>query len=236
MWAYRSVTLPLTFFDFTVSRERAGPDLVLATFSGKLLADCSSGYQQIELHTDGRIERAACAAHARRKVLEARDNYPREASIVLAKFQQLYDIEDRGKVLSPEERLQLRQTEALPVWDALGDWLNPSSTVGVVVLAGPRRNISGGLLLLFGFDESIAQLKNSQSLSLNAGDSASVEIIPLIEILLQRCFGCIPTPEVVEPPLDFLGPTSCRMSQQRKIGIGFRRLRRLDRISHGIAS
>ena len=100
MWAYRSVTIPLTFFDFTVSRERAGPDLVLQDFSGKLMADCYSGYQQIELHTDGRIERGACGAHARRKVFEARDNYPREASIVLAKFQQLYDIEDRGKAMA----------------------------------------------------------------------------------------------------------------------------------------
>ena len=95
--AYRSVTTRLTFFDFTVSRQRAGPDLVLANFQGKLMADCYAGYQGLELRTDGRILRGACAAHARRKVYESREAYPRESSIVLAKFQQLYDIEDRGK-------------------------------------------------------------------------------------------------------------------------------------------
>jgi transposase len=123
LWAYRSVTVPLTFFDFTVNRERAGPDLVLEDFSGKLMADCYSGYQQIALRTDGRIERAACVAHARRKVFESRDNYPCESSVALAKFQQLYDIEDRGKALSPEARLELRATEAAPIWTALGEWL-----------------------------------------------------------------------------------------------------------------
>ena len=124
MWAYRSVTIPLTFFDFTVSRKRAGPDLVLANFQGKLMADCYAGYQGLELRTDGRILRGACAAHARRKVYESREAYPRESSIVLAKFQQLYDIEDRAKSLSAEERLALRQDESKTVWHALGQWLD----------------------------------------------------------------------------------------------------------------
>ena len=68
----RRENIPLTFFDFTVSRKRAGPDLVLENFQGKLMADCYAGYQGLELRTDGRILRGACAAHARRKVYEAR--------------------------------------------------------------------------------------------------------------------------------------------------------------------
>jgi len=141
MWAYRSVTVPLTFFDFTVSRERAGPDLVLKDFSGKLMADCYAGYQQIELHSEGRIERGACVAHARRKIFEARDNYPREASLVLAKFQQLYDIEDRAKTLSVDERLTLRQREALPVWETLGQWLQSEEACDVL----PKSKFGGAL-------------------------------------------------------------------------------------------
>ncbi len=43
---------------------------------------------------------------------------------MLAKFQQLYDIEDRGKTLPADERLVLRQDEAKPVWDALREWLD----------------------------------------------------------------------------------------------------------------
>jgi len=141
MWAYRSVTVPLTFFDFTVSRERAGPDLVLKNFSGKLMADCYSGYQQIELRTEGRIERGACVAHARRKIFEARDNYPREASLVLAKFQQLYDIEDRAKTMSTDERLKLRQEQSQPVWDALGQWLQSEAAREVL----PKSKFGGAL-------------------------------------------------------------------------------------------
>ena len=51
MWAYRSVTVPLNVFDFTVSRHRDGPDAFLETFTGKLMADCYSGYQGIELRS-----------------------------------------------------------------------------------------------------------------------------------------------------------------------------------------
>jgi transposase len=132
MWAYRSVTAPLVFFDFTVTRQRAGPELALKEFSGKLMADCYAGYQGIELRSDGRIQRGACVAHARRKVFEARDNYPREANLVLAKFRQLYDIEALGKTMSADERLALRQRAARPVWDSLAQWLASAEAEAVL--------------------------------------------------------------------------------------------------------
>jgi transposase len=123
IWAYRSLVVPLNVFDFTVSRHRDGPEAFLENFRGTLLGDCYAGYQGIALRSNGAIQRAACSAHARRKVFEARDAYPREASLLLGMFQQLYDIEDRGKRMSLEERVLLRQEEALPVWESLGEWL-----------------------------------------------------------------------------------------------------------------
>lgn len=123
MWAYRSVTIPLNVFDFTVSRHRDGPDVFLKDYVGKLMADCYSAYQGITLRSDGRIERAACVAHARRKVFDGQGGYRLEARLLLGKFQQLYDIEDRAKTMSPEERLALRQSEAVPVWASIGEWL-----------------------------------------------------------------------------------------------------------------
>ena len=48
-------------------------------------------------------------------VFDAREVYPLESSVVLAKVQQLYDIEDRAKPLSVDERLALRQAEAVPI-------------------------------------------------------------------------------------------------------------------------
>ena len=86
MWAYRSLTVPINVFDFTVSRHRDGPDefLVAGNFVGTIIADCYSGYQGITLRSDARIERAACNAHARRKIFEARASDPLLASRFLA--------------------------------------------------------------------------------------------------------------------------------------------------------
>ena len=106
MWAYRSVTVPLNVFDFTVSRHRDGPEAFLENYRGKLLADCYSGYQGIELRSGGLIQRGACGTHARRKVFEAREAYPLESSLLLAKFQQLYDPEDRAKTFSVNSRTE----------------------------------------------------------------------------------------------------------------------------------
>jgi transposase len=132
MWTYRSLTVPLNVFDFTVSRHRDGPELFLANFTGTLMADCYSGFQGIALRSEGAIQRAACCTHARRKVFEARDSYPREASLLLGMFQQLYDLEDRGKTLSVDERQLLRQREATPVWQSLGQWLASDAAQAVL--------------------------------------------------------------------------------------------------------
>jgi transposase len=135
MWAYRSLTIPLNVFDFTVSRHRDGPDLFLTDFRGKLMADCYSGYQGIDLRSAGAIERGACNAHARRKVFDARDVYPRQASELLAMYQQLYDLEERAKTMSPEERQSLREREAEPVWQSLRAWLDHDAASDSPVLS-----------------------------------------------------------------------------------------------------
>ena len=132
MWAYRSVTTRLNVFDFTVSRHRDGPDLMLANFCGTLVADCYSGYEGIALRSEGRIRRAACVAHARRKVFDAKQAYPLESSLLLAKFQQVYDIEDRARTWLIDERLALRQSESTVVWRSLGEWLHGEAAARVL--------------------------------------------------------------------------------------------------------
>jgi hypothetical protein len=123
MWAYRGVMIPLNVFDFTISRHRDGPELFFADYEGTLLGDCWSGFEAIAVASSGAIERAACNAHARRKVRES-SAYPDDAATVLRWYQQLYDIEDRGQELSPNERLSLRQDEGTPIWDELASWLD----------------------------------------------------------------------------------------------------------------
>jgi transposase len=134
MWAYRSLTVPINVFDFTVSRHRDGPDefLVAGNFTGTMLADCYSGYQGIALRSETRIERAACNAHARRKIFDARASEPLLASRFLAIYQELYDIEDRGKTLSCAEREALRAAEARPVWQRLWELLDGEAVARVL--------------------------------------------------------------------------------------------------------
>ena len=120
MWAYRSITQPINVFDFTVSRHRDGPELFLGGFTGSLMADCYSGYEAVRTRSVGKIIRAACVAHARRKVFEARSNHPVHAAVLLAMFQELYDIEDRAKAMTADERRALRQAEARPIWERMG--------------------------------------------------------------------------------------------------------------------
>ncbi|MHB8638149.1 MAG: IS66 family transposase [Fimbriimonadaceae bacterium] len=124
MWAYRSFVLPINVFDFTVSRHRDGPDEVLKSFTGKLMADCWSGFQKIELRTDARIERAACWTHGRRKVLEGCSSHPQQATVLLAWIQQLYDIEDRAKTFSYDDRRALRERESRPVLGRIREYLD----------------------------------------------------------------------------------------------------------------
>jgi transposase len=134
MWAYRSLTVPINVFDFTVSRHRDGPDelLVASHFTGTILADCYSGYQGITLRSDARILRAACNAHARRKIFEARASDPLLASRFLAIYQELYDIETRGKTLSYGEREVLRAAEARPAWQRLRELLDGDAAARVL--------------------------------------------------------------------------------------------------------
>jgi len=134
MWAYRSLTVPINVFDFTVSRHRDGPDefLVNSGFTGTIMADCYSGYQAISLRSNARIVRAACNAHARRKIFEARSSDPLLAARFLAIYQELYDIEDRGKTLSCAEREALRAAEARLVWQRMRELLEGEAAARIL--------------------------------------------------------------------------------------------------------
>jgi len=122
MWAYRGAGIKLNVFDFTVSRHRDGPELFFADYSGTLLGDCWHGFEAIALASEGEILRAACNSHARRKIEES-TAHPDDRKHWLNWFHALYDMEDRGAVMSPEQRLELRQSEAKPIWDAMEVWL-----------------------------------------------------------------------------------------------------------------
>jgi transposase len=123
MWAYRSLTAPLNYFDFTTSRHRDGPAEVLATFDGTLLGDCYAGFEAIVLASDARILRAACWSHARRKFEELDTKHPLEAARMLALTGMLFDIENRARDMTPDQRRALREAESRPVLDKIQAFL-----------------------------------------------------------------------------------------------------------------
>lgn len=134
MWAYRGVNIRLNVFDFTVSRHRDGPELFFADYAGTLLGDCWHGFEAIAVSSQGRIARAACNSHARRK-FEDSTAYPDDRKLWLRWYQQLYDIDDRGKQLSLAERLALRQAEATVIWEKMQQFLEdaPHRTTNVIL-------------------------------------------------------------------------------------------------------
>lgn len=125
MWVYRSVGHDgVNVFDFTVSRHRDGPQDFLKNYCGTLLGDCYSGFESIVLASNERLVRAACHAHARRYVYEAREYHPRETAQLLAWYRQLYDVEDQARGQSAEEVLALRREKSAPIIDQLRSWLD----------------------------------------------------------------------------------------------------------------
>jgi transposase len=103
----------------------------------------------LQERSGGRIIHASCNAHARREFVEAESNDPVLASQAISFYRQLYDVEERGKTLSAEARWELRQRDAVPVWDRMRRWLE--SDAGKRVL--PRSRIG----------ESLGYLRNQWS-------------------------------------------------------------------------
>jgi transposase len=145
----------LTWFDFTTTRQRAGPDRVLAQYTGYLQADGYGGYDDYEgvhLGEDSPILKVACWAHARRKFHDAVRTESVAAHIALARIGQLYKLEKelRNRVagewstLPIEARALLiadeRRARAQPVLDEFKKWLDkqvvdalPKSPIAIAV-------------------------------------------------------------------------------------------------------
>ena len=111
---------PWTVFDYTPTRERAGPEDFLQDFSGYLQADAYSGYDRI--YSSGSVLEVACWMHARRYYYEASQADPTRPCEALALIRELYRIERECKKAPPEQRHTYRQKHAVPVLDAFESW------------------------------------------------------------------------------------------------------------------
>jgi transposase len=135
-WAYLGdANSPYEVYDFTESRERAGPQAFLKDFKGYLQADAYGGYDGIYLDSDGAIVEVACWAHTRRYWLKAAQTDADRAHHVLAAVSRLYAIDRPLKESSAEFRQAQRAEHAAPILNDLKVWLDeqdvlPKSDIG----------------------------------------------------------------------------------------------------------
>jgi transposase len=124
-WLFRGFeTAPYNVFHFHESRSRDGPREFLKDFRGWVKVDAYGVDGGVYLGSGERMRASCCMAHARRKFDEARSSHPTLAAEALAMFQQLYDIEDRARLFSADQRRALREQEATPVLARFRAWLD----------------------------------------------------------------------------------------------------------------
>ena len=114
---------PSVVFEFTESRESKHPVKFLKDYQGYLQADAYSGYDI--LYRTGRIIEVGCFAHCRRKFFEIAKTQkpPGLAADAVAWIAKLYRIESDIRGRPPDEKLAVRQTEAVPVLAQFRRWL-----------------------------------------------------------------------------------------------------------------
>ncbi|PHN54884.1 hypothetical protein AO268_08960 [Pseudomonas sp. ICMP 8385] len=114
---------------FAYSPDRKGQHLRshLKGFSGILQADGYAGFAQ--LYSSGRVQEAACWAHARRKFYDVyKDQSSPLAAEALQRIAVLYAIEREVRGQPPDRRKATRQSRASPLLEQLHAWLNQTLT------------------------------------------------------------------------------------------------------------
>ncbi len=80
-------------YDYTPTRERAGPEKFLSGYKGYLQLDAYPAYDAFFLKPERGLVEVGCWAHARRHAFQARDTDPARMGAVLAYIGQLYAVE-----------------------------------------------------------------------------------------------------------------------------------------------
>lgn len=144
MWVQRGGPPGRTvvLFDYEASRSGQVPVRLLEGWQGYLMTDGYEGYAPVA-RLPG-VEHLACAAHARRKFVEAKRSSPNgksaRADYALDLFARLYRIEAKVKDASDAQRFEARQTHSLPILQKLRAWLDET-----LPLVTPRSKLGEAL-------------------------------------------------------------------------------------------
>lgn len=118
---YKDTTPGAIAYYYSPDRKGAHPADHLANFSGVMHADGYGGYKKLY---GNQIVEAACMAHVRRKFHDGIKLKPSPiADEALSRIGALYDIEDRIRGMSADQRRTLRQQHARPILADLKSWI-----------------------------------------------------------------------------------------------------------------
>lgn len=137
MWVLYQPKLKSMIFQYNSSRNTDAGRALIGHFKGILQTDGYAVYETIK--KDNLLQLIYCMAHARRKFVDAQNTDPPRASFFLKKIQQLYTIERKAKeeAFDDQQRLQIRQQQALPILEELGKWLKNQLLDGSVLPTSP---------------------------------------------------------------------------------------------------
>lgn len=112
-------------YDYTATRERAGPEEFLKSYRGHLQADAYAAYDAFFTQPERGMVEVGCWAHARRHFHEALDTDPSRMRTVLLLIAQLYAVERtaRERGFDGEPLRLLREHGSLPVLEQLHAYL-----------------------------------------------------------------------------------------------------------------
>lgn len=144
LWAYRDAINNLVLFEYQPGRGKAAPGQLLKNFKGYLQTDGYAAYDQFV--TQEGVTVIHCMAHARRYFVEAENNDKARSAHALFEIQKLYEIERQIKELTIEERLKMRQEQAVPILKGLQEWMveqlkvvTPKSAIGEALAYAMKR-------------------------------------------------------------------------------------------------
>ena len=110
-------------YDYTPTRQRAGPEKFLKGYKGYLQADAYGGYDAFFVNPARGLTEVGCWSHSRRYYYKALDSDQARMGPVLLLIAQLYKVEEQARSFSAEDRLALRQQKSRPILDKLHGYL-----------------------------------------------------------------------------------------------------------------
>jgi transposase len=116
---------PYVCFAFASHKDEENVRRIVGSYEGYLQSDAYICYELIAAASGSRIVAVGCWAHARRKFEPLIQAGPHpQATWILGEIQKLYDVEDRAREMTDNQRLALRQAESRPIVTGIRTWLD----------------------------------------------------------------------------------------------------------------